>query len=127
MRWYCHHIIGVTESLIREYHLQNSHAGVQIFLLILRENYWTTRGRKTIRSAIRRWYKAKKFLTSPASLPVNRVRDVTVFEVVGVDLAGPLYPEAKKGLDVVAYLFCIPYRSPETTTKFVYRKFSVRV
>ncbi|GFX52252.1 integrase catalytic domain-containing protein [Trichonephila clavipes] len=30
-------------------------------------------------------------MTDPVSLPSDRVKDATVFEVVGVDLVGPLY------------------------------------
>ncbi|XP_055951492.1 uncharacterized protein LOC129987550 [Argiope bruennichi] len=35
--------------------------------------------------------KSKSFVAEPPSLPADRVKDAAVFEVVSVDLAGPLY------------------------------------
>ncbi|GBM85886.1 hypothetical protein AVEN_144313-1 [Araneus ventricosus] len=49
-------------------------------------------------------------LPRPISLPADRVKDAVVFEVVGVDLADPLY--IKRGNKVWADLYtCILYRS----------------
>ncbi|GBO26983.1 hypothetical protein AVEN_148065-1 [Araneus ventricosus] len=46
----------------------------------------------------------------PVSLPADRVKDAAVFEVVGVDLAGPLY--IKRGTKVWAVLYtCALYRA----------------
>ncbi|GBN82402.1 hypothetical protein AVEN_91691-1 [Araneus ventricosus] len=49
-------------------------------------------------------------LSVPVSLPADRVEDSAVFEVVGVDLAGPLY--IKQSTKVLAVLYtCALYRA----------------
>ncbi|KAJ8877948.1 hypothetical protein PR048_022411 [Dryococelus australis] len=77
----------LVEILIQDYHVKNSHAGVQILLRKLRERYWILGGRNT----------------------VCRVNDASVFEVCGVDMAGPLY--LKGGEKAWILLFtCAVYR-----------------
>ncbi|GFY74638.1 integrase catalytic domain-containing protein [Trichonephila inaurata madagascariensis] len=72
------------------------HAGTSKLMSHLREKYWITKARKTIRNCIRKCakcqrFKAKKWDVTPGILPKDRVRDAATFEIVGVDLAGPLY------------------------------------
>ncbi|GFT00486.1 integrase catalytic domain-containing protein [Trichonephila clavipes] len=85
-----------TQRLIEYYHRQNCHAGTQILLGILRERFWILRSRRVVRKIVRscircKRYKCKSPNSEPVSLPGDRVNDAAVFEVVGVDLAGPLY------------------------------------
>ncbi|UYV63047.1 hypothetical protein LAZ67_2002938 [Cordylochernes scorpioides] len=88
-----HHVVT---CLIREFHLKHCHAGVQILSAKLRENYWILNSRRSIRSVVSqcarcRRFSAKPVTTIPIHLPLDRVRDATAFEILGVDLAGPLY------------------------------------
>ncbi|GFS64018.1 integrase catalytic domain-containing protein [Trichonephila clavipes] len=86
-----------TQRLIEYYHRQNCHAGTQILLGVLRERFWIVRSRRVVRKIVRscircKRYKCKSPNSEPVSLPGDRVvLDAAVFEVVGVDLAGPLY------------------------------------
>ncbi|GBL80732.1 hypothetical protein AVEN_225369-1 [Araneus ventricosus] len=77
-------------------HKKNSHEGLQMLLNILREHYWILNSRKTVRSVLSKCViclrHAKRNVTTPsASLPENRIKDVAIFEIIGFDLAGPLY------------------------------------
>ncbi|XP_035210820.1 uncharacterized protein LOC118185130 [Stegodyphus dumicola] len=74
----------------------NCHAGTQILLSILRKKFWILRGRRAVRNVIKncikcKCYNVKSQITEPVPLPADRVKDARVFEVVGMDLAGPLY------------------------------------
>ncbi|GBM39184.1 hypothetical protein AVEN_208358-1 [Araneus ventricosus] len=90
----------VIGKLIFEKHVELSHAEIQILMSSLRENYWILKSRKTIRQVIRTCAICQRFSSRPlevvsALLLEDRVRDAYVFEVVGVDLCGPLYLKNK--------------------------------
>ncbi|GFY27140.1 uncharacterized protein TNCV_2067611 [Trichonephila clavipes] len=79
--------------LVRHWFLH--HAGLHLLLTNLREKFWIINGRKTIRSAISncivcRRHSTKAIGTIYVSLPEDRIREASIFEVVGIDLAGPL-------------------------------------
>ncbi|GBM44467.1 hypothetical protein AVEN_261460-1 [Araneus ventricosus] len=81
-----HAVIG---KLIFEKHVELSHAGIQILMSSLRENYWILKSRKTIRQVIRTCVICQRFASRPlevvsAPLPEDRVRDAYVFEEIGV-------------------------------------------
>lgn len=84
------------KQLIQDYHERVSyHAGVSYLMSILRNKYWITKARHTIRSVVFKCIRCKRFrvkaiIPAPSPLPLDRIKDVNVFEVVGVDLAGPL-------------------------------------
>ncbi|XP_055936591.1 uncharacterized protein LOC129966204 [Argiope bruennichi] len=83
------------ELLVREAHMENFHAGVQILLSKLRENFWIINGRRTLRLEINKCLKCKRYnsrniQTQPISLPQDKVEKSATFERSGVDLAGPL-------------------------------------
>ncbi|GFU79800.1 uncharacterized protein TNCV_4928311 [Trichonephila clavipes] len=66
-------------------------------------------GRRTVRKIWNacvkcRKFKSKSLMTDPVSLPSDRVKDAAVFEVVGVDLASPLYV---KRTDFLLYIFSL--------------------
>ncbi|GFX67812.1 uncharacterized protein TNCV_1565131 [Trichonephila clavipes] len=78
-----------TQRLVEPFHLKNHHAGKQLLLRVIG-------GRRTVRKIWNacvkcRRFKSKSPMTDPVALPSDRVKDAAVFEVVGVDLAGPLY------------------------------------
>ncbi|XP_055941904.1 uncharacterized protein LOC129971950 [Argiope bruennichi] len=74
-----------------------------------------TSGRKTVQKVLSRCirckrYTSKKIESIPAPLPEDRVRETLIFEVTGVDLAGPLH--LKDGEKAWILLFtCAVYRA----------------
>ncbi|CAL1273138.1 unnamed protein product [Larinioides sclopetarius] len=105
----------LVERLIFENHTNSCHSGTQVVLSKLRQQFWILRGRKTVQRVINQCIRCKKYTskeikTIPAPLPEDRVRDALVFEVTGVDLAGPLY--LKNGNKAWIVLFtCAVYRA----------------
>ena len=86
----------IVDLIINEKHAELNHAGVEITMSALREKFWILGGRKTIRSIISRCascrrHDAKPLDSPPAPLPLNRIKDAAVFEIVGIDFTGPLY------------------------------------
>ncbi|GFX77200.1 integrase catalytic domain-containing protein [Trichonephila clavipes] len=85
-----------TKLLIRSIHKKNCHAGIQIMQSLIRERFWINRARKTIKSILNECFicarfKVKSLSSGPSPLPPDRVNDCAIFEVVGIDLAGPLF------------------------------------
>ncbi|XP_037047435.1 uncharacterized protein LOC119082120 [Bradysia coprophila] len=86
----------VTTQLVIEEHLRYGHAGVQLLVSKLREKFWIIRMKKTVKSIIGKCTVCIRHGKSTASvpyapLPENRTKDAKVFEISGIDLAGPLY------------------------------------
>jgi hypothetical protein len=104
----------LVEQLIRQVHEDNAHAGAQILMGKLREKYWLLQGRRTIKSILSKCTKCRRFTTKApvlpeAPLPENRVKESKVFQVTGIDLAGPLF--LKDGTKTWLVLFtCAVYR-----------------
>lgn len=105
----------VVKMLIINAHNELLHAGTSLIMTNLRERFWILKSRKTIRNCIRNCvkcqrFKAKRCETIPGILPSDRVRDACVFEIVGCDLAGPLF--LKNGQKAYIVLFtCAVYRA----------------
>jgi len=104
----------VVEQIIRRQHLSKNHAGAQMLLSSIRENYWIVKGRRAIRRIVDKCVKCRRFNTKrpnvePASLPTDRVATSRVFEVIGVDLAGPLLLKSKEKVWIVIFT-CSVYR-----------------
>ncbi|UYV62396.1 hypothetical protein LAZ67_2000392 [Cordylochernes scorpioides] len=94
--------------------LKNCHAGVQFLMNKLREKYWIVKARQTIKKIVRRCVTCRRFSAKPvvvedAPLPATRVHNAKVFEVVGIDLAGPLYLKDQTKTWVVLFT-CAVYR-----------------
>ncbi|XP_035232403.1 uncharacterized protein LOC118204185 [Stegodyphus dumicola] len=107
-----HHIV---QSLVLEYHKKNSHAGVQMLMSMIREEYWIISARQTIRSIIKKCITCKRFTTKspstiPIHLPLDRVRDARTFEVTEIDLCGPLILRKRTKAWVVLFT-CAVYRA----------------
>ncbi|GFX65441.1 integrase catalytic domain-containing protein [Trichonephila clavipes] len=63
---------------------------------LIRERFWIIRARKSIKSILNECFicarfKVKSLSSGPSPLPPDRVNDCAIFEVVGIDLAGPLF------------------------------------
>lgn len=107
-----HHVVN---CLIRECHLKHSHAGLQTVGSILREKYWIISSKRNIRSQLSKCFKCKRFSARPYTtpsihLPLDRVRDSKVFEVVGIDLCGPLFLKRRSKVWIVLFT-CAVYRA----------------
>ncbi|XP_054713455.1 uncharacterized protein LOC129222919 [Uloborus diversus] len=101
--------------LIESKHQELRHAGVQALMNHLRENYWILQNRKTVRKAISTCVRCKRFTVTHSEpkcppLPEDRVRDATIFEITGTDLAGPLYLRDGTKAWIVLYT-CAVYRA----------------
>ncbi|XP_035208130.1 uncharacterized protein LOC118182845 [Stegodyphus dumicola] len=105
----------VVSKLIMEKHEQQMHCGTQTLMAMLRENFWILKSRKTIRKVLKNCTKCRRFDSRPstvqsAPLPKDRVKDSSIFEVTGIDLAGPLF--LKNGSKTWIVLFtCAVYRA----------------
>ncbi|XP_037029723.1 uncharacterized protein LOC119069705 [Bradysia coprophila] len=109
------HTHPVVDKIIEEEHKQHGHAGAQFLIAKLRERFWIVKTRKAVRRVIKKCVVCKRFgkaeTTVPiAPLPENRVKDAKVFEVTGIDLAGPLYLKDNSKVWVVIFT-CGIYRA----------------
>ena len=86
-----------------------------MLICYLREKHWILKSRKTIRNCVRKKYikcqrlKTKNCETILGILPKDRVCYACVFEVVGCDLAGPLYLRDGRQPYIVLYT-CTVYQ-----------------
>lgn len=101
-------------SLIRWYHIQNHHAGVQYLMSRMREHFWILRSRKTINKVIRKCvtclrHASKHYKVDTGTLPCNRIETKNAFQTTGVDLAGPLYLKNNEKAWIVLFT-CAVYR-----------------
>ncbi|XP_055941739.1 uncharacterized protein LOC129971787 [Argiope bruennichi] len=107
-----HHVVKL---LIVSFHNRHGHVGTQMLLNLLREHFWILNGRKTVRSIISKCvickrHSGKNLDAEPAPITKDQIRDTAVFEIVGVDLAGPLYLKDEKKTWVCLFT-CAVYRA----------------
>lgn len=105
----------VVKMLIMDHHKKLKHAGVQTTLTGLREYYWITKGRRTIRNIINKCLVCKRHAVKGTEakscpLPLDRVRDSRIFEITGLDFAGPLYLKGKIKVWICIFT-CAVYRA----------------
>ncbi|XP_018343350.1 PREDICTED: uncharacterized protein LOC108749269 [Trachymyrmex septentrionalis] len=108
----CHDLVTL---LIKEKHDKLGHAGVQILLNNLREDYWVLGGRKAIRAVLKGCSTCQRYSSKPmevisAPLPLDRVRDAAIFEVTGVDAAGPIFLKGPQKAWIILFT-CAVYRA----------------
>lgn len=105
----------LVDKLIVEKHLILSHAGTLSLMTLLRTDFWILRARKTIRKRVKGCYRCKRFSAKEAEatlapLPLGRVTTGKAFNVVGVDLAGPLFLKSKEKVWILL-VTCAVYRA----------------
>ncbi|XP_035712077.1 uncharacterized protein LOC118437265 [Folsomia candida] len=87
----------VVWQLIRSEHILNMHAGLSITMSKLRERFWIIHLRQQVKKVIRQCVVCRRFTTKKSEvpcppLPEDRVTTTAkVFQVVGIDLAGPFF------------------------------------
>ena len=85
-----------TRRLIQGTHKKMCHAVVQTLMSHLRERCWLINMRRGIRAVIShcmicKKQSAKHMESMGPPSPEDRVKDASVFEVTGIDLAGPIF------------------------------------
>lgn len=101
--------------IVKEAHESMGHAGTQIIVNHIRERFWIISLRKITRSVISncvicKRQKVKRMESEAPPLPPDRVRDATIFEIVGVDFAGPLILRGG-GKGWICIFTCAVYRA----------------
>nr|XP_042912686.1 uncharacterized protein LOC122272764 [Parasteatoda tepidariorum] len=86
---------SIVKRLVLFEHKKNGHAGVSYTLNSLRERFWLLCGRRTVKSVLRscvvcKHFSAKSVDPPTASPPADKIQDAAVFQVTGVDFAGPV-------------------------------------
>jgi hypothetical protein len=100
-----HPIVGL---IVRDVHEKNSHAAYL-------DKFWISRAKQVVKKVVSacvrcRRFDTKKIFPPEPPLPLDRVKDVAVFEVVGIDLGGPLYLKGGMKSSFVVYT-CAVYRA----------------
>ncbi|XP_042909027.1 uncharacterized protein [Parasteatoda tepidariorum] len=86
---------SIVKRLVLFENKKKGHAGVSYTLNSLRERFWLLCGRRTVKSVLRSCVVCKRFSAKSvdpptASPPADKVQDAAVFQVTGVDFAGPV-------------------------------------
>ncbi|XP_071044568.1 uncharacterized protein [Parasteatoda tepidariorum] len=93
-----HHVV---KSLILHKHQELGHPGVQSLMVALREDYWILKARRTVKKVLKTCITCQRFNVKRPEipegiLPEDRVKNASIFEVIGVDVAGPLLTKDNK-------------------------------
>ncbi|GBM97524.1 hypothetical protein AVEN_73475-1, partial [Araneus ventricosus] len=107
-----HHVV---KSLISYKHQELGHPGVQTSMVALRENYWILKSRRTIKKIIKTCIICQRFSVKQpeileGTLPEDRVKNASIFEVIGVDVACPLIIKESKKVWILI-ITCAVYRA----------------
>lgn len=83
-----------TKLLLANIHETTLHGGLTLMLATLRQNFWVSNARTSIRAIIHRCIKCRRYSTTcnqqlMGALPAARVQRSKVFAHTGVDYAGP--------------------------------------
>lgn len=105
----------LVRNMIYEEHTNMSHAGINTLLYKMREKFWILKGRRTIRGVISKCatckrHSGRQLQTIPVALPEDRVKDAAVFQISGVDLAGPLILKGGEKAWIIVFT-CAIYRA----------------
>lgn len=97
-------------QLIQREHLRLKHAGVSQVMSSLRNEYWIIGLRSLVKKMKRECIRCQRFdskecTQSMAPLPVDRLKQASPFNVVGIDFAGPLFTADAPGRKFYVLLF----------------------
>ncbi|GBM85858.1 hypothetical protein AVEN_192596-1 [Araneus ventricosus] len=85
----------LVKSFIMEEHKLKGHIGVSHVLNSLRERFWILAGRRVVSSVLKTCITCKRYSSKNVNLPApplpgDRVKDASVFQITGIDYAGPI-------------------------------------
>jgi Family of unknown function (DUF5641)/Integrase zinc binding domain len=92
----------LTELIILHCHLTNLHAGPQLLMSSLRQQYWIINMNDAVRQCVKSCVPCQKIKATigqqmMADLPSSRVNPGRAFQTVGIDYAGPISILNRKG------------------------------
>lgn len=99
-----------TSKLVLQAHLTTLHGGVGLTMAKVRERYWVPRLRRLVKKIRAKCWGCVRFRTKafqsppPGNLPVTRTQGNTLYQVIGVDFAGPIRYRTKSKAEKKAYL-----------------------
>ncbi|XP_015916070.3 uncharacterized protein [Parasteatoda tepidariorum] len=105
----------IVRQYVEHVHKAMMHSGVQTTLNRIRELYWVPRGRRVVREVISKCVVCKRHSSKPvqpdtSSLPMDRTKRISAFQITGVNLAGPM--QLRQGIKAWIVLFtCAVYRA----------------
>ncbi|GFX45114.1 integrase catalytic domain-containing protein [Trichonephila clavipes] len=84
-----------TSLIIRHFHRVNFHAGQELVLSLIRQQFWLPHGKSAVKKELRNCIECFKLVAKPLSqmmgdLPIERISPCSAFEKVGIDFAGPI-------------------------------------
>lgn len=84
------------DKLIVEEHIRYGYAKGHFLVNKLREKFWIIHAKNAVKRIVKKCTTCIRFSRLPVTVPIaplpeNRVKNAKVFEVSGIDLAGPLY------------------------------------
>ncbi|GFT65312.1 transposon Tf2-8 polyprotein [Trichonephila clavipes] len=87
-----HHL---TSLVIRHFRRVNFHAGQELVLSLIRQQFWIPHGKSAVKKELRNCIDCFKLVAKPVSqmmgdLPIERINPGRAFEKVGIDFAGPI-------------------------------------
>lgn len=98
----------LTKLIFEAEHLRLLHAGPQLLLYTVRQNYWATSGMNVAKMTVRKCVKCFRAKPKPvnsimADLPKHRVEIAKPFSITGLDYAGPVILRDRKGRPYKTY------------------------
>lgn len=100
----------LAEKIVQRAHNTTLHGGVGLTMARIREQFWIPRLRRLVKRTVKKCYGCKRFQAvalakpPPGLLPQERTKAAGVFEVVGVDFAGPIKYRKSSRQEGKAYL-----------------------
>ncbi|GFS75880.1 integrase catalytic domain-containing protein [Trichonephila clavipes] len=84
-----------TSLVIRHFHRVNFHAGQELVLSLIRQQFWIPHGKSSVKKELRNCIDCFKLVAKPVSqmmgdLPIERINPCRAFEKVGIYFAGPI-------------------------------------
>ncbi|GFX85174.1 integrase catalytic domain-containing protein [Trichonephila clavipes] len=84
-----------TSLVIRHFHRVNFHAGQELVLSLIRQQFWIPYGKSAFKKELRNCIDCFKLVAKPVSqmmgdLSIERINPCRAFEKVGIDFAGPI-------------------------------------
>lgn len=99
----------LTTAIIRQYHVENLHAGTQIVLNSIRSRFWVLQGRSQVRKVLINCVecfrkKPKRMVQQMGQLPEVRIKASAPFMHSGVDYAGPITLKVSRNVSKKSYI-----------------------